>query len=243
MASAEEAAVGSKPLYLQMKEDLLSRVQRGEWRPGETLPSENVLAGEYDVSVGTARKAIEELAGERLLVRQRGRGTTVAMHSHRQDVFRHYRLVSKDGQRVNETTVYLDIVSARASATEAKMLDIVRGVPVTRVHRLRLCRKKPFVIEHLSLREDVFPGIAGLIKVARPEVLYGLLEREFHIIIQKVKEKVTAVKAEAADVKLLDVRKGDTMLQIERVAFDLNGRPVEMRTMRARNDACYLTEF
>lgn len=243
MASIEATAVAAKPLYLRMKEDLLRRVQRGEWRPGELLPSENVLAVEYSVSVGTARKAIEELAAERLLVRQRGRGTTVAMHSHRQDVYRHYRLTSKDGQRVNEKTVYLDIVSARASAAEARALDINRGASVTRVQRIRICRARPFVLENLSLREDVFPGIGGLISAARPEVLYSLLEREFHIIIKKVKEKVTAVKADAKDAKLLGVRSGDVMLQIERLAFDLNGRPVEMRTMRARNDASYLTEF
>jgi GntR family transcriptional regulator len=226
-----------------MKEDLLRRVQCGEWRPGELVPSENVLAVEYGVSVGTARKAIEELATQRLLVRQRGRGTTVAMHSHRQDVFRYYRLMSKDGQRVNEETVYLDIVSARASAAEARAFGINRGTAVTRVRRYRLCLKQPFVLESLSLREDVLPGVGALIEAARPEILYSLLEREFHIIIARVEEKITAVHADPKDAQILGVRPGDAMLQIERLAFDLNDRPVELRTMRARNDAYYLNKF
>jgi GntR family transcriptional regulator len=243
MASTEEAAVAAKPLYLRMKEDLLRRVQRGEWRPGELVPSENVLAVEYGVSVGTARKAIEELAAERLLVRQRGRGTTVSLHSQRQGGFRYYRLTSKDGRRVNEETVYLDIVSARASAAEARALGINRGASVTRVRRFRLCRKKPFVLETLSLRDDVFPGIGRLIEAARPEFLYALLEREFHIIIARAEEKVRAVHAGAEDAKILGVRIGDAMLEVERLAFDLNDRPVELRAMRARNDAYYLNKF
>ena len=239
----EEAAVAAKPLYLRMKEDLLRRVQRGEWRPGEMLPSENVLAVEYSVSVGTARKAIEELAAEHLLIRQRGRGTTVALHSQRQGGFRYYRLTSKDGLRVNEETVYLDIVSARATAAEARAFGIDRGASVTRVARFRLCRKKPFVLERLSLREEVFPGVGRLIEAARPEYLYALLEREFHIIIARAEEKIRAVHAGAKDAKILGVRPGDAMLEVERLAFDLNDRPVELRTMRARNDAYYFNKF
>jgi len=243
MASMEEAAVAAKPLYLRMKEDLLRRVQSGEWRPGELVPSENALAAEYSVSVGTARKAIEELADEHLLVRQRGRGTTVAMHSHRQEVMRHYRLMTKEGRRVNEETKYLEVASARASSTEARALGINRGGAVTRVRRLRLCQSEPYVLEMLSLREDVLPGIASLINATRPEVLYSLLEREFHIIIAKVVEKVSAVQADAKDTEILGVRTGEAMLQIERIAYDLNGRPVELRIMWARNDAYYLSEF
>jgi GntR family transcriptional regulator len=243
MASTEAAAVGSKPLYLRMKEDLLRRVQRGEWRPGETLPSENVLAVEYGVSVGTARKAIEELAAEHLLLRQRGRGTTVALHSQRQGGFRYYRLMSKDGRRVNEETVYLDIVSARASAAEARTFGINRGASVTRVRRFRLCRKKPLVLETLTLRDDVFPGIGRMIEAARPEYLYALLEREFHIIITRAEEKIRAVHAGPDDAKILGVRPGDAMLEVERLAFDLNDRPVELRAMRARSETYYFNKF
>ena len=243
MAETEPETVTGKPLYRRMTEDLLRRVQSGEWRPGELIPGESALAVEYRVSVGTARKAIEELADQRLLIRQRGRGTTVAMHTHREEVLRHYRLQTKDGQPANETTIYLDVASARASAIEAKALGIARGASVTRVRRLRLAGKQPMVIEHLALREDLLPGIGALITARHPEVLYALLEREFHIIIAKVREKVTAAQAEAEDAELLGVAVGEPMLQIERIAFDIKGLAIDRRIMRARNDTFYLSEF
>ncbi len=216
-----EAAEAMKPLYLRMQEDLLRRVQSGEWRPGELLPSENALAAEYGVSVGTARKAIEELADRRLLVRQRGRGTTVGMHTHRQEVLRHYRLVSGTGERVNQDTSYLDVTRRaprpprprRWGSTGARRSPGYAGSAST--------RSSAVVIEHLTLREDLLPGIGTLIDATRPEVLYAVLERQFHIIIGKVQEKVTAVRAEAPDVELLGVELGEPMLQIERIAFDL----------------------
>jgi GntR family transcriptional regulator len=238
----DDNAAVTKPLHQKMSEDLLRRVQSGEWRPGELLPGENALALEYSVSVGTARKAIEELAADRLLVRQRGRGTTVANHSYRQGLFHYYRLMSKDGLPVNQETVYLGVTSARASADEARALGIKRAAPVTRVRRFRLCQKQPIVLEHLTLREEILPGIGALVDAARPEVLYSLMEREFHVIISKVEEKVTAVLAGAEDTQILNIAAGAPMLQIERVAFDLKGRPIEFRIMRARNEAYYFSE-
>jgi GntR family transcriptional regulator len=80
------------------------------------------------------------------------------------------------------------------------------------------------------------------VDAARPEVLYSLMEREFHIIISKVEEKVTAVLAGAEDTQILNIAAGAPMLQIERIAFDLKGRPIEFRVMRSRNEAYYFSE-
>lgn len=242
MVAMTEAAEASKPLYLRMKEDLLRRVQSGEWRPGELVPSENALAAEYAVSVGTARKAIEELADQRLLVRQRGRGTTVAMHNQREQIQRHYRLETDEGVRLNREATYLDVTAARANATEARAFGINRGASISRVRRLRSANNRPFVIEYLTLREDIMPGIGALVDATRPQILYELLERQYHIIIAKVQEQVTAVKADAADAELLGVPVGEPMLQIERIGIDLKGVVVERRIMRARNDTRYVSE-
>ncbi|HSR54974.1 MAG TPA: GntR family transcriptional regulator, partial [Alphaproteobacteria bacterium] len=66
------------PLYRQVKELLLQRVVSGYWKPGEILPSEVKLAAEFNVSQGTVRKALEEMAAEHLVVRHQGKGTFVA---------------------------------------------------------------------------------------------------------------------------------------------------------------------
>ena len=67
------------PLYLQVKEDILDRILKGEWSPGSFLPNEFVLAEQYDVSQGTLRKALNELTAEKHLVRYQGKGTAVAI--------------------------------------------------------------------------------------------------------------------------------------------------------------------
>jgi DNA-binding LacI/PurR family transcriptional regulator len=66
------------PLYQQLRQQLVSRIRRGEFGPGDMLPSENQLCEEYGVSVTTARRALLELVKEGMVRRRMGVGTMVA---------------------------------------------------------------------------------------------------------------------------------------------------------------------
>ena len=76
-----------QPLYRQIKYLITESLVSGEWRPGESIPSEVELAHRYSVSQGTVRKAITELAEQKLLVRHQGKGTFVASHSEERTKF------------------------------------------------------------------------------------------------------------------------------------------------------------
>ena len=80
LANTDNPAVGTStvaasfsPLYQQIKGLVLQSLQAGEWKPGDTIPSEFELAARYKVSQGTVRKAIDELAAQNLLVRRQGK--------------------------------------------------------------------------------------------------------------------------------------------------------------------------
>src|SRR5690606_21176071 len=81
MNIATEASIGAgQPLYKGVKLLITQGRMAGEWRPGQAIPSESRLAGRFGVSLGTVRKAIDELVAEKILVRHQGRGTFVAAH-------------------------------------------------------------------------------------------------------------------------------------------------------------------
>jgi len=71
----------SVPLYKEAKRQMMGALTEGEWKPGEAIPSERRLSGRYGISIGTVRKAIDELVAENILIRQQGRGTYVASHN------------------------------------------------------------------------------------------------------------------------------------------------------------------
>jgi DNA-binding transcriptional regulator YhcF (GntR family) len=84
-------------LYQQIKGLILKSLQAGEWKPGESIPSEMDLAARFRVSQGTVRKAIDELAAENLLVRRQGKGTFVATHAEHHVQYRFLKLIPDDG--------------------------------------------------------------------------------------------------------------------------------------------------
>ena len=69
--------LGFRPLYRQARDVLVGRINDGIWQAGQVLPSEMEIAADLGVSQGTARKALDEMESENLVVRHQGRGTFV----------------------------------------------------------------------------------------------------------------------------------------------------------------------
>lgn len=71
-------ALYSLPRYEQIKTFIRNQIESGQWSAGDLVPSENQLAMDFSVSRMTARRALQELADENLLLRSPGLGTFVA---------------------------------------------------------------------------------------------------------------------------------------------------------------------
>src|SRR5436190_18434591 len=97
--AAEGDSPAFSPLYQQIKGLITRSLQAGEWKPGEAIPSEIELAARFRVSQGTVRKAIDELAGEHILVRRQGKGTYVASHNEPSYQYRFLRVAPDAGEK------------------------------------------------------------------------------------------------------------------------------------------------
>ena len=69
------------PLYHQIFLILKQRILEGELAAGDGVPGEQELAKIHGVSRITAKRALDELAAAGLVVRERGRGTSVAVRA------------------------------------------------------------------------------------------------------------------------------------------------------------------
>ncbi|MDP4024645.1 GntR family transcriptional regulator [Methylobacterium sp. NEAU 140] len=223
---AAGGAVGFRPLYRQVYDTLLKRLADAVWQPGQILPSEGQLAAELGVSQGTVRKALDALTADSLLVRRQGRGTFVADHDDQQSVFRFFKL-RPDGEGTGVPTSRVTaIAEAAASADERGRLDLARAARVVRIERVRSVDARLCVIEAISVPADLFPGIA---EIALPNTLYSLYAARFGITIATANERLKAVLLGTREAGLLEAAAGTPALEIDRVAIDLEERPVEWR--------------
>lgn len=77
MKEASSIARANEPKYSQVKTEILARIQSGQLKPGDRLPSEAELMAEFGVSRHTIRQAIGDLETEGWLDRRHGSGTYV----------------------------------------------------------------------------------------------------------------------------------------------------------------------
>ena len=68
----------NSPLYMQIARKLSDDVRNGRYQVDQALPSERTLSELLDVSRVTARKAIDQLVEQGLVVRRRGSGNYIA---------------------------------------------------------------------------------------------------------------------------------------------------------------------
>lgn len=217
------------PLYQQIKGLLLQSLDRGEWKPGESIPSELELAARFQVSQGTVRKAIDELAAENLLLRRQGKGTFVATHQEAKVRFRFLRLTSDDGQPKVTSSQILDCRRVKAPLDVARLLDLRTGDAVINLRRLLSFEQVPTILEDIWLPGSVFRGLTvdSLSRYRGP--LYALFESEFGISMVRAEEKIKAVLGDVDQTQLLQIAPSSPLLQVERVSYTYGDRPVEVR--------------
>ena len=218
---------GFRPLYQQVRDLLVSRISTGAWRPAEALPSEQALAGEFGVSQGTVRKAIDSLVAENLIERRQGKGTFVAQHTRESAQFRFFKLCHDAGERALPTCKQSTIIRRPASADECEKLGLRKRSDVYQVTRTRYAKNKPVLRENIVVSASLFPNLDT--QQPLPNTLYTLYQSEFNISVNGAREQLKAVAADKEAARELQVDVGAPLLSIERIALDVAGRPIELR--------------
>ena len=147
-------------LYLRIKDWLRESIEKGDYRPGERIPSEYELTQRFGVSRSTVRQAISELVLEGWLYRIQGSGTFVARPKYRQTLSRltsfteDMRLL---GLRPRSRLLLFEI--READEKIAQTLRIPLGDEVVHIERLRFADDEPMALNTSILPLRLVPGL------------------------------------------------------------------------------------
>ena len=228
-AAVEALAPGLSPLYLQVREIMIDRISSGHWRPGDSLPSESRLAQEFDVSLGTVRKAVDSLVAQKLVVRHQGRGTFVAKHSRQRSLFRFFHIVDDDNNKRLPNSKILSLTQDSCTPAQAKNLNLEWGAGVYNMLRLRFLNSEPCLLERIALPQSLFQKFKLPIGEEQSEELYEFYERICGVSVVRAEDRLGATGADDVARKHLGVSLGTPLLVIDRRAYVLDGTPVEWR--------------
>ncbi len=219
-------------LYKDVKQAILAALAEGEWKPGEVIPSERKLIERFGVSIGTLRKAIDELVAENILIRHQGRGTFVATHRQEDHFFRFFRIVRQDGHREFPTVQLARFRRAKAGKEETAALGLAVGEAVFRFTNVLCPEGKPVMIYPNPVPEERFKALTEKQLRERPNTLYNFYQDAFGINIIRTEERMRSALADEDDEALLGVPVGTSLLKILRVASSYHDERIEYRVSR-----------
>ena len=217
------------PLYRAVKRELLRTIENGGVAPGDALPSETALAAGFGVSVGTLRRAVDDLVAEHILVRRQGRGTFVATHTSDRFLCQFFHVERSDGLREAPVVELVSFERTRLDDEAANALALKPGEAALQIENRLLLQGRAVVHDKLLIPAALFRGLTEKRWRERPSTVYHLYQPEFGISVVRAHERLRAVGADRAAARVLGVPAGQPVLQVRRVALALNGQPVEWR--------------
>ena len=221
--------VDAMPLYRQAKRALLATVESGAIAPGRSLPSESVLSQQLGVSIGTLRRAVDELVADHILVRQQGRGTFVAVHDADRFLFQFFHVERGDGLHEAPSVELLSFLRLRCEAEAAEALRLREGEPVWAIENRLTLQGRPVVHDCIFLSADTFKGLTERRFRERPGTIYQLYQSDHGITVLRAAERARAMAAERSTCRVLGLPPGQPVIRVRRTALTFGDKPVEYR--------------
>ncbi len=222
------------PLYHQFKVILREKIENGEWKIGEKIPTEKEFADLYNISITTVRQALNALTIEGILTRQQGKGTFVAnpkIEKGPTELTSFTEEMAKRGMRAGSKVLHLGRV--KANERIAKVLKIPLRSEVTFVQRLRFANDEPMGIQSCYIPEKFVPDLT---ESDLSGSLYKLLENRYQLKIVSAIERYSAILLDKRTSKLLHLNYPAVGFMVERTAFLMNGKPIEFVESIMRGD-------
>jgi GntR family transcriptional regulator len=223
------ATTAAAPLYREVQWRITRALAAGEWKPGEAIPSETQLARQFGVSIGTIRRAIDELVARRILVRQQGRGTFVATHTEDRTLFYFFHIVGKDGRREFPESELQDFRKERSDEADERDFGLPRGTRVARVRNLLKLGGSPVVLDDITVSAEEFPKLDEATFRKREGTIYGLYQARYGVNVVRISERLSAAQPPADIAAILGMHAQQPALFLRRIAYSYNDSPVEYR--------------
>jgi GntR family transcriptional regulator len=215
------------------------RIVAGEWPPGSAIPSEQTLAAEHGVALGTMRQALDLLAEQGLVERLHGRGTFVKQGLSGAPMLRFFRFGAA-GSEAPESRILAR--QALASPAEvARMLGCGAGEQALRLRRLRSVAGQAALYEEIWLPLPRFaPLVQGEVS-SWGDLLYPLFAERCGVHVHRAVDTIGFASLGAAQARALGLPAGHPCARVQRQAFDLSGHCVEWRTTFGDANAFHYT--
>jgi DNA-binding GntR family transcriptional regulator len=207
----------------RVSDAIVEAIESGVWREGDRLPSEEELAAQNAVSVGTVQKALARLSHAGLIRREHGRGTFVSGHQVAPADVRYLRFMDEQDR---ELTSYVHAHGARHLKRKGPWSEFLGGDAFVRVDRTINVGGKLDLFSEFWIREDDFRHLGGVNKEALERNLRELLTQRLSLPTLRVDQWIRFAPLSESAVRALGRDPEDPGFVMELRGYALRDRPL-----------------
>ncbi len=209
-------ALGQKVSFQDIRDEVIARIQKREWAPGDLLPTEHELAKEFGCARATVNRAMRELADRGIVDRKRKSGTRVNVSPVKQATFE----ISVVRQTIEDMNAdYRYSLVHRSLITTPAWLRAQLGLKETaetlHLNCMHYADNRPFQFEERWINIEAVPSVveADLTTTGPNEWLLA------EIPFSNAEITFTAVSADAQLSDFLATPTGTPLFQMERTTW------------------------
>ncbi|WP_427017640.1 GntR family transcriptional regulator [Pseudarthrobacter sp. P1] len=234
---AEAFSLPGQKLYQRTAAQLLDEIRRSGAVPGDRLPSERQLGERYGVSRVTLRAALKELEGRGVIASSANRGWFLAEPAKASvPVGGVQGLADYAAANGLDSRAIVVATAVRPSTIdEAETLKIGPGAALFTMSRLRFLGDQVVVLEHNRVPHAMCPALAHT--DFEKETLFATLRASDPPQIPSVANyEVEARNPTEEERGFLEITDGTPVLVATQLAFNQQGRPLELTVAVYRAD-------
>jgi len=220
-AVAKEASTKSKlPKYSVIKQFICEKIETGQWSQHSKVPSENELTLQFNVSRMTARRALQDLTEQGILIRSQGAGTFVATFKSQSSLLEIRNISDEISERGHKHHAQ-QLVLASIAVTKAVgiLLNIKHSEAVFYSEVLHFENDEPIQLEQRFVNTSLAPDY---------------LQQNFNIItpheylssvapLTEATHEIEAILADEKICQLLEIDSNAPCLQVKRRTWSTQG--------------------
>ncbi len=230
----------SSPLHLVISEQLRQQIVKGEYLPGDKLPSESQLIAEFKASRITIRRAIANLVKQGLVITHQGKGVFVTQRRKVAYTLSNTLTFLEDDlarQGIELSLQSMTLEPVTVSEEIQKILQLPPNNPIAYLQKkLLLIDKVPGCVDITYIVPNIGQKLAAELK---QNMTFPVLERN-NFKIERVEAIIECTNANLELSEYLDVPLGHPLLVYRHTAYTTQNRPVVHGESISRGDRfCY----
>lgn len=222
--------------YLQMKEILQAKIERGDYKPGDRLPSEVEFCRMYNVSRSVVRQTLMELEYEGLIIKQRPKGTFVA--EPKMILAINYlrggfgESLTRQGLNVDNRVLTNEVLLA-SNRLASNFNNVEVGEELIHVERVRYVNGSPLVLSNTYIPLNLCPRLK---EADFSQSIFGALKELGGIEMERGEINFEAVGATEKESEIFNLPVGTPMLLHRAKTFDQQNNQIEYALSVFRGD-------